>query len=148
MAQRMARTMTKLTYGYEPAFDFTVDMAYGKAGEAELVEFFNAVQGAQIEVKSDRYRNGRMAIETQQKPAGRDWQDSGINVTTAQWWAYRFGPGAFTLVSVPRLKKYLRLNREVLQKRDFAAGSDNPSRGFVLMPEQVQELMTSDWYDQ
>ncbi len=148
MAQRMARPMTKLTNGYLPAYDFTVDMAYGKAGEAELVEFFNAVQGAQIEVKSDRYRNGRMAVETQQKPAGREWQDSGINVTTAQWWAYRFGPGAFTLVSVPRLKKYLRLNRDVLQKRDFAAGSDNPSRGFVLMPDQVQELMTSDWYDQ
>jgi hypothetical protein len=35
----------------------------------------------------------------------------------------------------------------VLQKRDFAAGSENPSKGFVLMPEQVQELMTDDWYD-
>lgn len=140
--------MTKLTNGYEPAFDFTVDMAYGKAGEAELVEFFDAVQGAQIEVKSDRYRNGNMAVETQQNPAGRGWQDSGINVTTAQWWAYRFAPGAFTLISVPRLKKYLRMNRDLLQKRDFAAGSDNPSRGFVLMPDQVQELMTSEWYDQ
>lgn len=148
MAQRMARPMTKLTNGYEPAFDFIVDMAYGKAGEAELIEFFDAVQGAQIEVKSDRYRNGRMAVETQQNPSGRGWQDSGINVTTAQWWAYRFAPGAFTLVSVPRLKKYLRLNRDVLQKRDFAAGSENPSKGFVLMPEQVQELMTDDWYDQ
>ena len=139
--------MTKLTNGYLPGYDFTVDMAYGRAGEAELVEFFDAVQGSQIEVKSDRYRNGRMAVETQQKPLGRDWQDSGINVTTAQWWAYRFGPGAFTLVSVDRLKKYLRINRECLQKRDFAAGSDNPSRGFVLMPDQVQELMTSERYD-
>ena len=63
--------MTKLTNGYEPAYDFTVDMAYGKAGEAELVEFFDAVQGAQIEVKSDRYRNGRMAVETQQRSEER-----------------------------------------------------------------------------
>jgi hypothetical protein len=51
------------------------------------------------------------------------------------------------LVSVPRLKKYLRMNRDLLQKRDFAKNSDNPSRGFVLMPNQVQELMTSEWYD-
>jgi hypothetical protein len=139
--------MTRLTNGYEPRFDFKVDLAYGRAGEAELVEFFNAVQGSSVEVKSDRYRNGRMAVETQQKPAGGEWKQSGINVTQAQWWAYRFGPGAFVLVSVPRLKKYLRLNRGLLQKRDFAAGSDNPSRGFVLMPDQVQELLTSEWYD-
>jgi hypothetical protein len=139
--------MTRLINGYEPRFDFKVDLAYGRAGEAELVEFFNAVQGSSVEVKSDRYRNGRMAVETQQKPAGGEWKQSGINVTQAQWWAYRFGPGAFVLVSVPRLKKYLRLNRGLLQKRDFAAGSDNPSRGFVLMPDQVQELLTSEWYD-
>jgi hypothetical protein len=139
--------MTQLTNGYDPRFDFKVDLAYGKAGEAELVEFFNAVQGSSVEVKSDRYRNGRMAVETQQKPAHGFWKDSGINVTQAQWWAYRFGPGSFVLVSVPRLKKYLRMNRDLLQKRDFAAGSDNPSRGFVLMPDQVQELLTSEWYD-
>ena len=139
--------MTKLTIGYEPRFDFKVDMVYGKAGEAELVEFFDAVQGSKVEVKSDRYRNGRMAVETQQKPAGREWQDSGINITTAEWWAYRLAPGAFILVSVPRLKKYLRANRDTLQKRDFAAGSDNPSRGFVLMPEQIQSLLADKEYD-
>jgi hypothetical protein len=139
--------MTKLTNGYLPAYDFKVDMAYGRAGEAELVEFFDAVQGSQIEVKSDRYRNGRMAVETQQKPAGRDWQDSGINVTTAQWWAYRLAPGSFILVSVPRLKNFLRLNREWLRKRDFAAGSDNPSRGFVLFPDEIQRLLTDEAYD-
>ena len=139
--------MTKLTIGYEPRFDFKVDMVYGKAGEAELVEFFDAVQGSKVEVKSDRYRNGRMAVETQQKPLGRDWQDSGINITTAEWWAYRLAPGAFILVSVPRLKKYLRANRDTLQKRDFAAGSDNPSRGFVLMPEQIQSLLADKEYD-
>ena len=139
--------MTKLTIGYEPRFDFKVDMVYGKAGEAELVEFFDAVQGSKVEVKSDRYRNGRMAVETQQKPLGNDWQDSGINITTAEWWAYRLAPGAFILVSVPRLKKYLRANRDTLQKRDFAAGSDNPSRGFVLMPEQIQSLLADKEYD-
>ena len=139
--------MTRVTNGYEPRYDFKVDLAYGKAGEAELVEFFNAVQGFSVEVKSDRYRNGRMAVETQQKPPRGAWKDSGINVTQAQWWAYRFGPGSFVLVSVPRLKKYLRMNRDLLQKRDFAVGSINPSRGFVLMPDQVQELLTSEWYD-
>ena len=139
--------MTKLTIGYEPRFDFQVDMVYGKAGEAELVEFFDAVQGSKVEVKSDRYRNGRMAVETQQKPLGGEWQDSGINITTAEWWAYRLAPGAFILVSVPRLKKYLRANRDTIQKRDFAAGSDNPSRGFVLMPEQIQSLLAEKEYD-
>ena len=139
--------MTQLTNGYLPQYDFQVDLAYGRAGEAELVEFFNAVQGSKVEVKSDRYRNGRMAVETQQQPARGEWKHSGINITTADWWAYRFGTGSFILVSVPRLRKYLKLNKDNLQKRDFAVNSDNPSKGFVLIPEQVTDLLISQDYD-
>lgn len=139
--------MTKMIDGYHPSHDFAVDLAYGRAGEAELIEFFDAVQGSKIEVKSDRYRNGRMAIETQQRPNGSDWQDSGINTTYADWWAYRFGTGAFIVVAIPRLKKYLQLNRGHLAKRDFAMNSDNPARGFVLMPEQVTDLIRAERYD-
>lgn len=133
--------------GYEPGFDFKVDLAYGLQGEADLIEFFRAVQGGLVEVKSDRYRNGRMAVETQQKPAQGEWKDSGINVTTAQWWAYRFAPESFVLVSVQRLKNYLRYNYDRLEKRDFAPGSANPARGFLLFPHHVQDMQTSEMYD-
>lgn len=133
--------------GYRPQFDFKTDLAYGHEGEQNLIDFFNAFNAGTVEVKADRYRNGRMAVETQQKPAGSDWKDSGINVTTATWWAYRFAPDSYVLVSVQRLKKYLNYNYDRLEKRDFAPGSANPARGFLLMPHQVQDLQTSNIYD-
>ena len=133
--------------GYNPQFDFKTDLAYGHEGEQNLIDFFNAFNAGTVEVKADRYRNGRMAVETQQKPAGSDWKDSGINVTTATWWAYRFAPDSYVLVSVQRLKKYLNYNYDRLEKRDFAPRSANPARGFLLMPHQVQDLQTSNIYD-
>lgn len=133
--------------GYYPQFDFTVDLAYGKQAEAEALAFMAQLQDAAVEVKADRYRNGKMVIETQQRPAGKDWQHSGINVTTARWWAYRLAPGAFLLVEVERLRRYLRANKAKLQKVDLAASGDNPAMGFLLSPEQVTEMMTGKDYD-
>ena len=133
--------------GYEPRFDFQVDLEYGNAAEANLIAFFQAVQGNHVEVKADRYRNGRMIVETQQRPAGQDWQHSGINVTTAQWWAYQLAPDSFIFVSVKRLRKFLSMNLFMLEKRDFAADGDNPARGFLLSAAQVHELQTSRAYD-
>lgn len=133
--------------GYEPRFDFKVDLGYGHEGEANLLSFIASLNASKVEVKADRYRNGRMVVETQQRPAGGDWKPSGINVTEAEWWAYRFAPDAFTLVSVERLKGYLRANRDILEKRDLASGGDNPAKGFLLFPQHVQDLLTNELYD-
>ena len=133
--------------GYNPQFDFKTDLQYGNEGEQNLINFFEAVNRGRVEVKADRYRNGRMAVETDQKPAGADWKPSGINVTEAEWWAYRLAPDSFVFVSVKRLKNYLRHNRQNLTKRDFAPNSDNPARGFLLMKEHVFDLQTNAAYD-
>jgi hypothetical protein len=133
--------------GYDPRFDFKADLSYGHEGEQNLIDFFHALNQGTVEVKADRYRNGRMAVETEQRPRGGDWKPSGINVTKAQWWAYRFAPDSYVLVSVERLKNYLRYNYVRLEKRDFATGSDNPARGFLLFPHHVQDLQTSEYYD-
>jgi len=133
--------------GYNPKFDFKTDLAYGHEAEQNLIDFFHALNAGTVEVKADRYRNGRMAVETQQKPAQGEWKDSGINVTEAQWWAYRFAPDSYVLISVQRLKNYLRHNYDRLEKRDFAPQSNNPARGFLLFPHHVQDLQTSELYD-
>lgn len=131
--------------GHEPRYDFQADLAYGEAGEDNAKALFGS--GA-VEVKSDRYRNGKMVIETEQKPSGKqDWQLSGINVTTAEWWVYRLAPDSFLVVSVPRLKRYLRVNRASLRKINLASDGDNPARGFLLTPEQVRWMMTGAEYD-
>ena len=133
---------------YNPKFDFKTDLTYGHEGEQNLIDFFNDFNSGTVEVKADRYRNGRMAVETQQKPSLGEWKDSGINVTSAKWWAYRFAPNSYVLVSVQRLKNYLRHNYDRLEKRDFAPNSDNPARGFLLLPHNVQDLQTSELYDE
>ena len=133
--------------GYNPQFDFKIDLDFGHEGETQLIDFFNLVKDGKVEVKTDRYRNGRMAVETQQKPHGRDWQNSGINVTTAHWWAYRFAPESYVFVSVQRLKNYLMYKREVLEKIQFATYSDNPARGFLLYPDDVHEMQTGVIFD-
>lgn len=133
--------------GYNPKFDFVTDLEYGHEGEQNIIGFFESFNAGAVEVKADRYRNGRMAVETHQKPAGQDWKKSGINVTQADWWAYRLAPDAFMMVSVKRLKNYLRVNRDTLEKRMFAPDSDNPATGYLLFPQHIQDLMTNERYD-
>ena len=133
--------------GYEPRFDFRIDLDYGQAAEANLIDFFHAMHGQTVEVKADRYRNGKMVVETQQRPTGKDWQHSGINVTTAKWWAYQLAPDSFILVSVPRLKRFLKMNQYHLEKVTLAGEGDNPAMGYLLTAQQVRELQTSKAYD-
>lgn len=140
------------------SFNFTKDLAFGEIGEGFIKDFYEAVIQGSAEVKTDRYRNGRMVIETQQNPrrekdayGNQVWKLSGINVTTAQWWIYIYClQQAFVILSVDRVKKYLRSNKHLFNestKKVFASSSDNPAKGFLLEPEQVIEMMYSKEYD-
>ena len=138
-------------------FDFVKDLAYGHEGESLVSSFLDSLSGGEFEVKSDRYRNGRMVVETDQNPKGikdengnQIWVKSGINVTTAKWWVYIYSPeGAFVSISVDRLKRYLRSNPKKFSeatKRDFG-GADNPARGFLIFPNDVMDMLTNPKYD-
>lgn len=135
-----------------PQPNFLRDLAFGEAGENIIREFLNDLSAGSFEIKTDRYRNGRMAVETQQDPGARgNWIDSGINVTKAKWWVYQYNlDGAFHIVSVDRLKRYLRMNSNKFNdntKRIFAAGSENPAKGFLLYPDHVIDMLTNKEYD-
>lgn len=140
------------------SFNFAKDLAFGEQGEKFIQDFYNAVIQGSAEIKTDRYRNGRMAIETNQNPKGikdengeRIWVPSGINVTKAVWWIYVYSlHQAIAVVSVERLKRYLRANKPLFNERTkkmFAAGSENPARGFLMEPMQVMEMLYSEKYD-
>ena len=141
------------------SFNFLKDLAFGEKGEEEIRSFLTALSDGDFEVKTDRYRNGRMVVETQQNPRGitdksgeKIWVSSGINVTTAKWWIYIYTlDGSFLVIATDRLKRFLRLNSDKYNeqtKRTFAATSDNPSRGFLIMPNEVLDLLTNETYDQ
>lgn len=140
------------------SFNFAQDLVFGEKGEKFIHDFYQAVIQGSAEVKTDRYRNGRMVVETNQNPRRETdvfghpiWQNSGINVTKADWWIYVYGLSqSFVVVAVPRLKRFLRANREVFNqttKRVFAESSDNPAMGFLLEPNQVMEMLYSKEYD-
>ena len=132
-------------------FDFRKDLAYGHKGEKLVTQFLDAMESGSFEVKTDRYRNGRMVIEMEQNPRrSGNWKPSGLQVTEAQWWVYVFTlDGAFVMVSVPRIKRYIE-QRQLGPKdyKEFARGSQNPSRGFLLEAPEVVDLMTSPDYDE
>jgi hypothetical protein len=131
-------------------FDFRKDLEFGHKGEKLVSDFLDAMESGAFEVKTDRYRNGRMVIEMEQNPRrSGNWIASGIQVTKAQWWVYVFTlDGAFIMVSVDRMKRYIA-QRQLSSKdyKEFARGSQNPSRGFLLEPADVADLMTSPDYD-
>lgn len=146
--------MSKKFNDYDiPQPNWQKDLAFGLKGESLISDFLSDISSGSFEVKTDRYRNGRMAVETQQQPGAHgNWIDSGINVTKAKWWVYQYNlDGAFHIVSVERLKRYLRLNSHKFNestKRAFAAGSENPAKGFLIFPNDVIDLLINPKYDE
>jgi hypothetical protein len=138
--------------------NFNTDLKYGRQGEKLVDSFLSSLSDTAFEVKTDRYRNGRMAVETQQNPRRMTdehgkvvWRKSGLMVTKAQWWVYVYTLddtcGAFMVVSVKRLKKYIAKNKKRLDYRDFAKNSDNPAQGYLLEPSDVMDMMINPDYD-
>lgn len=138
-------------------FNFKDDLAYGESSEDLVKSFLDCLSDGDFEIKSDRYRNGRMIIETQQNPKGakdpqgnRIWYNSGINTTKAKWWVYVYSPeGAFVVVSVDRIKRYLRRNTKRFNEKTKKNLGDtsNPARGFLLFEHEVMDLLKSKLYD-
>lgn len=129
--------------------NFQNDLKYGQEGEALVQQFLEDISSGHIEVKTDRYRNGRMVVEVSQNPKGRGWKPSGVMVTEAKWWVYQYNlDGAFTLVSVARLKRYIEANKDRMELRTFGTKGDNHTRGYLLMPEDVTDLLINAEYDE
>jgi hypothetical protein len=139
--------------------NFDQDLAYGHQGEDLIRGFLQSLNDSSFEVKTDRYRNGRMVIETEQNPYRRTdaegkpiWKLSGINVTKATWWVYVFTlDGGFIAVNVARLKRFLRKHPDKYNegtKRALGTAGDNPARGYLIMPHDVIDLLTNPIYDE
>jgi hypothetical protein len=155
-------TNFKQTTGYNPDFDiappdskrqfnFKNDLEYGQVGESLVSSMLESVINGSFEIKTDRYRNGNMVVETDQNPNLSGWKKSGINITKAQWWVYVYSlDGSIVVINMDRLKRYLRLNKQLFNettKRMFAENSENPAKGFILKPNHVMDMMINKKYD-
>jgi len=140
------------TLGYAPEhdikqFDFAKDLAFGHEGEEIVKTFLTNLSEGSFEVKYDRYRNGRIFVEYEQNPRNTGWKPSGVAVTEARWFVYLFAPNSFCVVEILRLKKYIKKHMKTIKRVVAAPNSENPAKGFLLYPHEVQEMMTSTEYD-
>ena len=143
----------------ERKFDWQTDLKFGKKGESLVVDFLDTITEGAFEVKTDRYRTGRMVLEMEQNPRLKKdedgkpfWKPSGLQVTKAKWWVYVYTlDGAFVIVSVDRIKRYLAANSERFTRKKykkFAVQSGNPTAGILLEPEDVMDMMINKAYDE
>lgn len=154
--------MSKVQSDYDiPAgrYDFFNDLKFGKKGEKLVGDFLQTLSEGAFEVKTDRYRNGRMVLEMTHNPRKRLnpdgtplWKPSGLQVTKAKWWVYVYTlDGAFIIVSVDRIKRYLEAHPDRYNPKkyhNFARASSNPSKGYLLEPSDVMEMMINPAYDE
>jgi hypothetical protein len=131
-------------------YNFHRDLKFGKQGEQLVQSFLEALSEGSFEVKTDRYRNGKMVVEMEHCPRREKWEPSGLSVTKARWWVYVYTlDGSFVIVSVPRLRRFIDVNKYGPDDyHDFAKASSNPSRGLLLTPTQVTDLMIQPEYDE
>ncbi|CAB4151214.1 hypothetical protein UFOVP582_6 [uncultured Caudovirales phage] len=143
----------------ERKFDWQTDLKFGHKGETLVGDFLDAIGTGNFEVKTDRYRNGRMVLEMEQNPRLKKnedgtafWKPSGLAVTKAKWWVYVYTlDGSFVIVDVKRIKRYLKANKVKFNKKNyktFAARSSNPTMGHLLEPEDVMDMMINKEYDE
>jgi len=118
-----------------------------RSGEKLMLDFLKCIDGASFEVKYDTYRNGNMVVEIEQNHNNKGWKPSGLMVTKASWWIYCMSPQAFIAVEVSRLKKYLEVN-DGMELVTFARWTNNPTRGYLLEPEDVIKILSSELYDE
>lgn len=132
---------------------FIADLTYGQHAENDVQELLMTMAQGHVEVKADRYRNGRMFIETQHNPQNRRdangeriWEKSGIKVTHATWWIYVVSPNCMHVIPVQRIKNYLTKNRDKLRQTQ-SGRADNYAHGYLLLPDQVLDMMLNAAYD-
>ena len=115
-------------------------------GETLFQSFLESLDEELFEIKRDSYRNGRMVVEVEQNPRKTGWKPSGLMTSNAKWFIYLFSDDAFIAIETNRLKKYLEINNKIPLKV-FAGYSANPNRGYLLYPEDITLLLSSELYD-
>jgi hypothetical protein len=121
---------------YNPNFD--VDFSRGKLGEDLVSALPEMIQDGKIEVKTDSLaiKTGNFYVETWQRNVyDMEWKKSGINVTTADYWAFVVEQtGAMYLISTSDLKDLIRKNIDKYREgeQSIVNYQTNGSRGRLV----------------
>jgi hypothetical protein len=112
--------------------DFDLDLRFGQAGEQTVS---NLLTIETVEVKTDRRwkETGNVYIETYfYSLAAKDYVPSGINISKATHWAFNL-EGTVLVVERNDLIGAIRAYGTPIT----AAVEPNPSKGFLMKPENI-----------
>lgn len=118
--------------------DFDADFERGKVGEDLLNTFLADLNdGSKFEVKTDYRANetGNLYIETWQyrRDDESDKKESGINITTADYWCFASPSGdGFVMVKTDKLKELIRETNPKETRQPIANGKTNASIGRLV----------------
>lgn len=124
--------------GSGPDFDF--DLVYGEAGERYAREVLGWVlaENARVEIKRKRRLDDWLYVELRQNAHRSGWKDSGLNVTTAQFWGFVVGETGVILYFPTDL-----LRRAVARGEGRDAeetDGDNPTQGRLLRASRLIQI--------
>lgn len=91
--------------GYHP--DFDIDLKFGQEGERSVYAAIRAMNQGTVEVKTERYANGNLFIETHQGGGSGTYRPSGINVTKAEFWVYLKPGGIIIFFPTQAIRDYI-----------------------------------------
>lgn len=130
---------------FNPNFD--VDFARGKIGEDLVSGLPEMIRDGKVEVKTDSraVETGNFYVETWQRNIySMQWKQSGINVTTADYWAFVV-PQTMSMfvVSTTNLRELLEKNRDVYREGEqrIVSAETNGSRGRLVPVKDIYGMM-------
>lgn len=123
---------------------FDIDLRDGKAREDAFV---HVMLRSKVEHKRDKKaaRTGNVAVEIACKNRNGDGVASGINITTAEFWAVEFSEECWLILPTEKVKTLTRLAAQQDRKQWIGDGNNHlnvlvPIEWFVRLPLAPQEV--------
>lgn len=117
--------------------DFDLDFSYGRAGETLVEELLTG--GKTVEVKRDRKwsSTGNLYIETKcWYQRSQSWEDSGLAVTKAEYWAFVLEQGVLIVPTLLVSKAIYQFGRGITCQIP-----PNKSAGYLIKVEDLLQVM-------
>jgi hypothetical protein len=131
--------------GYNPEFD--VDLGRGQSGERLVAGIYTSLFDGRVEVKKDfgAWKTGNHYVETAQQGQDGEWYPSGINRTSAEWWAI-VGPDevGMLVIRTDLLKQLAATAPESSQP--IRNEKTNASKGRLVRIESIVAAVVADTF--
>lgn len=128
---------------------FDLDLKRGAQGEifvSDIQDMLSNGSGS-IEVKTDAWavKTGRLYVETECRGRDGRWRASGLAITRATFWAFKFGKQPMMqIVDTDWLRRAAELAGKHPANQTECKYGENPTRGTFVYPNHLKETRNTD----